>query len=496
MRTNIIARHSVGKLYRIRGENLKGTIIRIVFFLTILIMILLYWNRVFKPKYSDGIYDLTTYYGLEENTVDVLVLGTSHAFEDFNTGTLWDEYGISAYVLGGSMQPMWNTYYYLREALKTQKPKVIVLEGYAAIFQSDYMEESNVIKNNYGLKWSRNKIRSLDASVPAERLGDFVLAYPHYHARYNDIGRTDFVNNQGNPMYDDWKGFGCNMNTKQYDSIDIRQVMRRANLNSKTELYYKSIINLAKENDIPIVIVISPYAGINESNQEVFNRVGDIAEEQNVPYLNCNLLVEEIDIDYSTDVADADHLNYKGNQKFSRYIGEYLCGNFDIPDHRGDSRYDSWENQADYIRQLISDQELVETESLRVLLEMTTRKPYVTVVSVDDSSGLADGDARDFLNVLNIQNGKGSGIWLYNGGDTLWNTETSSYYYRKMGSHDMLLQRKVNPDGEYTNSVIIDKEEYVRVNNGINVVVYDPITEKIATSFGIDFDDKYKLLRF
>lgn len=81
-------------------------------FIVILTVVLLYTNRVFKVKYGDGIYDVTKFYELENETVDVLILGSSHAFEDFNTGTLWSEYGMAAYVLGGSVQPMWNTYYY------------------------------------------------------------------------------------------------------------------------------------------------------------------------------------------------------------------------------------------------------------------------------------------------------------------------------------------------------------------------------------------------
>lgn len=61
-------------------------------------------------------------------------MGSSHSFVNFNNGTLYEEYGIASYDLGGSLQPMWNSYYDLKEALKTQTPELIVLEGYGTTY--------------------------------------------------------------------------------------------------------------------------------------------------------------------------------------------------------------------------------------------------------------------------------------------------------------------------------------------------------------------------
>ena len=104
-------------IFSSRRGKVKKTVVRITGFLLILLMVLAGINRVFKMKYGDGIYSLTKFYEQKKDSVDVLVLGSSHAFENINTGTLWDEYGMASYVLGGSRQPSWNTYYYLKEAL-------------------------------------------------------------------------------------------------------------------------------------------------------------------------------------------------------------------------------------------------------------------------------------------------------------------------------------------------------------------------------------------
>ena len=114
----------------------------ILLFMLILFIVLSLLFHFAYPSYDDGIYDMTIFYQQKANTVDVLVLGSSHAFEGVNTGVLWDDAGISSYILAGSIQPMWNTYYYLKEALKYQTPKLIVLDVYSTIMKEDYSDDS------------------------------------------------------------------------------------------------------------------------------------------------------------------------------------------------------------------------------------------------------------------------------------------------------------------------------------------------------------------
>ena len=254
---------------------------------------------------------MTKFYDLEDHTVDTLVLGSSHAFEDINTGVLWEDYGIAAYVLGGSIQPMWNTYYYLKEALKTQRPELIVLEAYCTMFDSDYIDDSRIIKNTFGMKWSKNKMDAMKTSVPQERWAEFLLSYIQYHTRYTELSKEDFLKNKGDVRYENWKGFGCNMATTAFPAPNVENVTERKPMSEKTEKYYRKTIELALEHNIPVLVALSPYAGISESEQAVFNTAGDIAKEYGVNFINYNLLYNDIGIDFSQDAADPGHLNYR-----------------------------------------------------------------------------------------------------------------------------------------------------------------------------------------
>ncbi|MCR5775137.1 MAG: hypothetical protein K6G42_08650 [Lachnospiraceae bacterium] len=475
---------------------MKKNIIRIGCFLVILAIVLGYCNSVLKLKDGDGIYDMALFYELDENSVDVLILGSSHAFEHFNTGTLWDEHGLASYILSGSRQPMWNTYYYLKESLKTQRPKLIVLEAYGTVFTDDYEDDVRIIKNNFGLRWSPDKVRSLLASVPAGKRSEFFLEYIQYHSRYKELTRGDFLEYQGNPLYQDWKGYGCNTATVPWESKDISGVTDRAELSGKTEEYYRATIELAKKNDIPVLVVITPYPGIKAEEEMVYNKAGDIAQELGVPFLNCNLKVNDIGLDFSVDSADNEHLNYRGSQKFSSYIGKYITDNYALPDHRGEAEYDSWERHADFIRQQIYDQEVAETTDAATLFEKIKNDRFLTAVSIDGTCNTSEPAISGYLNTLGITEENAAGIWLYEGGNQVWYSgagENSNY--RQIGSHDHYLKRVINEDGSYTDSVTIDFEEYSKVEDGINVVVYDTLTEKVADCFGLSTDEGYKLIR-
>ena len=280
-------------------------------FCLLLVVILWKTDRIFEVKYGDGIYGMTKFYDLEDHTVDTLVLGSSHAFEDINTGVLWEDYGIAAYVLGGSIQPMWNTYYYLKEALKTQRPELIVLEAYCTMFDSDYIDDSRIIKNTFAMKWSKNKVDAMKTSVPQERWAEFLLSYIQYHTRYTELSKEDFLKNKGDVRYENWKGFGCNMATTAFPAPNVENVTERKPMSEKTEKYYRKTIELALKYNIPVLVALSPYAGISESEQAVFNTAGDIAKEYGVNFINYNLLYNDIGIDFSQDAADPGHLNYR-----------------------------------------------------------------------------------------------------------------------------------------------------------------------------------------
>ncbi len=138
-------------------------------------------------KRSDGTLPALDLRYQKKNTTDVLFLGPSRIGLGISSDTLWEEYGIAGYVLWGSAQPLWNSYYLLIEALKTQSPKAVVLETCAAGYQYEYQDEERQIVNTCALQPGINRWNAVKASGPVSRWIPLFLGFPLYHTRYAEL---------------------------------------------------------------------------------------------------------------------------------------------------------------------------------------------------------------------------------------------------------------------------------------------------------------------
>ena len=64
-----------------------------------------------------------------ENTIDVVCLGDSEGMSSINNMIFWQNHGITAYVSGEAGAVTAKCYYTLKNILKTQTPKVVLLEA-------------------------------------------------------------------------------------------------------------------------------------------------------------------------------------------------------------------------------------------------------------------------------------------------------------------------------------------------------------------------------
>ena len=77
------------------------------------------------------------------------------------------------------------------------------------------------------------------------------------------------------------------------------------------------------------------------------NTIKQYAEEKSLKFLDLNLVISEIGIDWNRDSLDnGDHLNIAGGHKVTTYVGNYLSEKFDIPDHRDEEDFSSWNDYA------------------------------------------------------------------------------------------------------------------------------------------------------
>lgn len=321
-----------------------------VLFCLCLCVLLYLLNSILCVKSDDGINQTRYFYAQPKETIDVLFLGSSHVHCNVNTAVLWEEYGIAAYHLTGAEQPLWNSYYHLVEALKTQSPGLVVLDMFCpARFYEDYQPKW-LGQNVNGMRLSRNKYEAVKASTQ-EKVWDYVLGFPNYHTRYSRLEAGDFRNffwNRGEMAL--WKGYTPLDNWAELTEPDMSHVTETKEMTEKSQLYFDRIVELTKKEGIRLVLVTAPYL-LTEEDQMVYNRIAELAKEAGLSFLNYNTTEQyrEMGLDFSTDYADHTHLNMGGSEKYTRHLGKWLKENCEIPDRRGQKAYASWEEGSKHI---------------------------------------------------------------------------------------------------------------------------------------------------
>ena len=330
-----------------RRKNLAGFGVRAICFTLITLLLLVYANYVFTPKHDYGICSMVTYYSQEPDTIDVLTIGTSLAYAGINTNVLWEEYGIAAYNLCSAEQPFWVSYYTLKEALKTQHPKVIFLDAKAATYTRDYSKRGRTILSTFGICGIENRINATIACVetPADAV-TYLLGLPEVHSNYKKLGWNDFVfppDNGGRGST--WKGYIESDVIDPHEKPSVVWNSTKRNMNPREEEYARKIFQLAQDENIPIVLIGLPNPDYANDHM-YYNALWSVAAEYGISGVNYNDPNIRFGLRYSTDFADWQHLNVKGSVTFSRKLGKDLTEWFGIPDRRGDPRYTSWDECA------------------------------------------------------------------------------------------------------------------------------------------------------
>ena len=294
-----------------------------IVFVIILFFILLGISHFFVPKSNakgNGIHEARAngVLGETKDTIDVLVIGDSESFTSISPLQIWNQYGFTMYNGGVSKQYLVDTYDYLNKVLKNQSPKIVLLEA-NAIYRK--MNVNNVLSTK----------------------SQSILPIFQYHDRWKSMTSNDFTKKIKYTWTDELKGFYYNISVVPPKSVGnyMKNNKKRTGISSINKYYLDKIIDKCNQNGIKIILYTVP-STLNWNNKR-HEEVTKYADSKNIEYLDLNLIVDELGIDWSQDSRDGgDHLNYYGAVKITDYMGKYLNNLNILPNHKNDAKYDGW----------------------------------------------------------------------------------------------------------------------------------------------------------
>lgn len=462
--------------------------IKIIVFCLIGILLLQRLYQIFSWKDTAGDYksSVETFYRLDRNSVDVLFLGSSHCYFSVDVANLWENHGIAAYSLAISGQDLASSYYWLVEALKTQKPKVVFLESYSSIFHG-YAVRGNLYRNLLAYQPSLNFLRAIRSIAAEGERKDFALKWPILHTRYRELQREDFLRERSVYI-----GYAANFVSR---SVELRNYNgeEMVPIGEEEEEWLCRIISLAKEEDIQLCIFLAPFAE-EENNLKKYKYVQNLAESNGVPYLNLLQLREELELDPSTDFVDVQHMSHYGAQKVTGYLGTYLKENYVLEDKRGLPQYALWDENVKARQHEVRNEDLKKIGNVGAYMRsLGSLEDYTIVFSasgdyyLEDSNLIERAGGQYWLEELIAEGGVG----IYCNGELIYSTTADEGLVTELaGSGEIVVNRR-----DQTDYIYVDGICYSKADNGINIVVYDNVLGIVADAVSFPTVIQYSPVR-
>lgn len=262
-----------------------------------------------------------TFQQLEPDSLDVIAFGSSHTWYGFDPSVMREKYGIRAYNFGCYYQKLNTTYLFLTEALRTQKPKTVLIDTF-------YVNRQNAELN--GINGELYSTRKLSASPEKREYvaqclgGDPTLYLSYYiplfafHENWVNIGRNSFF-----PSYTvDFEatfGFVPNSRTTAV-TIPVQTGGSQKELSEAAKETLGKITGICREKQINVVFYTAPWDGIFEYS----DAVSEYAKANGHYYINMFECKGTDAFDPQTDFADNGHLNSTGAAKAADILGKFI----------------------------------------------------------------------------------------------------------------------------------------------------------------------------
>lgn len=320
------------------------------------------------------------FYSLDKNSIDVIYLGSSSMYHGISPLKIWSEVGVTGFDLGSSTQRPWVSLYFLEEALKTQKPKVIILDMYAWMWRGGAGAEAHAHKAYDYTNFSIEKIKSVqrtlkDPGFDCGNIFSYIMPAFRYHSRWNDLERKDFRQSVISPYKGMALGYAENDCTDAFSRFDT---VREYSADVSVVEYFQKIVDLCNKNDIELVLIKLP---VYEWGEIYSRQIAEFSEKNNLTFIDFNYMMEDLQIDVVSDFTDGSHLNVKGAEKISTWLAQWLVKNCSFIDKRQDSQYAQWNDDYQTYLQNGRNYQLQTCEDIGVYFDLLKGNPNYDLIA-------------------------------------------------------------------------------------------------------------------
>jgi hypothetical protein len=290
------------------------------------------------------------FYELEKNSLDMVYIGSSHSYCTFDPEIFDQALGTNSFQMGTPLQHPDTSYYVLREVLNHHQPKVVVFELYWDMMHRPFqlkqaemvleaLEPESVLVEEYIREVFpiEEKVRYY---IKALRFQEDVYAYfnqnlqewlDQYRVKTREqdqeveiVEGTEYYRSKGYIYADYIIPRSEKEENNQFNDYDAANWT----FDPTQRMFVEKFIDLARANDIQVVLVTAPVANVSMekiANYElIHNEISAFAQEQNLPYIDYNIVNMEENLLENENFRDDAHLNHSGVEIVDAHFIQWL----------------------------------------------------------------------------------------------------------------------------------------------------------------------------
>ncbi|MEG2082854.1 MAG: hypothetical protein RR011_06455, partial [Oscillospiraceae bacterium] len=277
---------------------------------------------------------LASFYSEPKNTIDVITVGSSHVNSGVIPAVFWQDYGINAHNVYSWSQPIWISYHYIKEALRLQSPKVVVVDLYGMMYGNSSEQPVEIDKVNYRNSFSIDPSLNFlemtqtvaDCGIDLKNPIDFLNPI-RFHTAWKNLSAKNFTENP-HKRHDFLKGYGVQAGVCGAKKADTSVEDLPREPYDTAVRYLDKIVKLSQKENFQLVFLMLPYEFMPEE-RELFAWLKSYAQQKEIPFLNyCEEDGDRIGFDYAEDFADPGHANYGGAYKLTADIASFVSSKY------------------------------------------------------------------------------------------------------------------------------------------------------------------------
>ncbi len=313
---------------------------------------------IFMRRFDQNQLRFDGYYEEEPDSLDYMIMGSSEVYTGFSPAEAYRHNHITNYNYAFQKNPVPLWKYELREILRRQHPKVLVVELNGIVYKQEDLYQVDC--NHYladQMPLSMNKIQlALDAGKHTE---DDALSYLFPFFKYHGKRRDAEGYQDAKAIHD--RGYALLRGSFSYTFLQDRGEVWEVNeehptrpLEPEAEACLREFLVECQNSGIEhILFVRFPHKIINEKSYKRllrYNQASDIVKEYGFDYVDFDEYREEIGLDYYADYFDGDHLVARGQRKFTPFLADYLAERYHLTETElPPEKRQEWETSASYM---------------------------------------------------------------------------------------------------------------------------------------------------